>query len=52
MGLSLEWLSEFFDAFIDVDAKEETEEYGCTEKTWGVFEAYAFFVFNEVELNS
>ncbi len=26
MGLTIEWLSEFFDAFIDVDAKEETEE--------------------------
>ncbi len=22
---------------IDGDAKEETEEYGCTETTWGVF---------------
>ncbi len=44
MGLSIEWLSEFIDAFIDGDAKEETEEYDCTETTWGVFKAYAFFV--------
>ena len=43
MGLSIEWLLEFFDAFIDVDAKEETKEYDCTETTWGVFKAYAFF---------
>ena len=44
MGLPIEWLSEFIDAFIDGDAKEETEEYDCTETTWGVFKAYAFFV--------
>ncbi len=30
-------------AFIDGDAKEETEEYDyCTETTWGVFKAHAF----------
>ncbi len=45
MGLSIEWLLEFIDAFIDGDAKEETEEYDCTETTWGVFKAYAFFVY-------
>ncbi len=43
MGISIEWLFEFFDAFIDGDAKEETEEYDCTETTWGVFKAYAFY---------
>ena len=43
MGLSIEWLSEFIDAFIDGDAKEETEEYDCTETTWDVLKAYAFF---------
>ncbi len=41
MSLSIEWLSEFIDAFIDGDAKEETEEYDCKETTWGVFKAYA-----------
>ncbi len=43
MGISIEWLSEFIDAFIDGDAKKETEEYDCTETTWDVFKAYAFF---------
>ena len=43
MDLSIEWLSEFIDAFIDGDTKEETEEYDCTDTTWGVFKAYAFF---------
>ncbi len=47
MGLSMEWLLEFIDidALIDGDAKEETEEYDCTETSWGVFRAYAFFFF-------
>ena len=31
------------DACIDGDAKEETKEFNCTETTWGVFKAYAFF---------
>ncbi len=43
MALSIEWLLEFIDAFINGDAKEETEEYHCTETTWGVYKAYAFF---------
>ncbi len=37
MGLSIEWLSEF------IDAKDETEEFDCTETTWVVFKEYAFF---------
>ncbi len=44
--ISIEWLSEFIDAFIDGDAKEETEEYDCTETTWGVFKAYTFFYYH------
>ncbi len=45
MGFSIESLLEFIDAFIDGDGKEETEEYDyCTETTWGVFKAYAFFL--------
>ncbi len=44
MGLSIEWISEFNDAFIDGDAKEETEEYDYTETTWGAFKAYEYFI--------
>ncbi len=40
MDLSIEWLLEISYAFTDGDAKEE---YDCTETTWGVFKAYAFF---------
>ncbi len=28
---------------IDAAAKEATDKYNCTDKTWGVFKAYAFF---------
>ncbi len=29
---------------INAAAKEETEEYNCTDMMWGVFKAYAFFL--------
>ncbi len=44
MGLSIQWLVQFIDALIDGDAKEEAEEYDCTEMTWRVFKVYAFFL--------
>ncbi len=47
---SIEWLLAFIDAFTNGDAKEETEEYDCTETMWDVFKAYAFFCLVKDEL--
>ena len=42
MGLSIEWIMEFIDAFIDGDAKEESEDDDCTGMTWGVLFRYCY----------
>ncbi len=41
--ISMEWILEIIDDFIDGDAKGATEEYmyDCTDTTQGVFKAYA-----------
>ncbi len=41
---------QLFDAYIDGDAKEESEEYNYTETMWGVFKAYAFFFLVKLHL--
>ena len=36
-GISMEWVLEIIDAFIDGDAKDCDKEYDCTDTTHGVF---------------
>ena len=38
-------LLEIIDDYMDGDANEATEEYDCTDTTWGDFKAYRYAFF-------